>query len=160
MKKISNDTKGAKVSLGRGLKRSIPLYILLFPSAVLLFCFAYIPMYGLIIAFKDYSPALGIMGSPWVGFKHFIKFFNSYQFALTLKNTLSISLYGIIVGFPLPIALALLCNQIRNQKFKKVFQVTTYLPHFISTMVMCGLILIFLSPSSGIIANFFRLFGV
>ncbi|MDF2869204.1 MAG: sugar transporter permease [Anaerocolumna sp.] len=160
MKKISNGTKGAKVSLGRGLKRSIPLYILLFPSAVLLFCFAYIPMYGLIIAFKDYSPALGIMGSPWVGFKHFIKFFNSYQFALTLKNTLSISLYGIIVGFPLPIALALLCNQIRNQKFKKVFQVTTYLPHFISTMVMCGLILIFLSPSSGIIANFFRLFGV
>ncbi len=160
MKKISNSTKGAKVSLGRGLKKSIPLYILLFPSAVLLFCFAYLPMYGLIIAFKDYSPALGIMGSPWVGFKHFIKFFNSYQFALTLKNTLSISLYGIIVGFPLPIALALLCNQIRNQKFKKVFQVTTYLPHFISTMVMCGLILIFLSPSSGIIANFFRLFGV
>jgi putative aldouronate transport system permease protein len=160
MKKISNGTKGAKVSLGRGLKKSIPLYILLFPSAVLLFCFAYLPMYGLIIAFKDYSPALGIMGSPWVGFKHFIKFFNSYQFALTLKNTLSISLYGIIVGFPLPIALALLCNQIRNQKFKKVFQVTTYLPHFISTMVMCGLILIFLSPSSGIIANFFRLFGV
>jgi len=160
MKKISNSTKGARVSLGRGLKKSIPLYILLFPSAVLLFCFAYLPMYGLIIAFKDYSPALGIMGSPWVGFKHFIKFFNSYQFALTLKNTLSISLYGIIVGFPLPIALALLCNQIRNQKFKKVFQVTTYLPHFISTMVMCGLILIFLSPSSGIIANFFRLFGV
>lgn len=160
MKKISNGTKGVKVSLGRGLKKSIPLYILLFPSAVLLFCFAYIPMYGLIIAFKDYSPALGIMGSPWVGFRHFIKFFNSYQFALTLKNTLSISLYGIIVGFPLPIALALLCNQIRNQKFKKVFQVTTYLPHFISTMVMCGLILIFLSPSSGIIANFFRLFGV
>lgn len=160
MKKISNGTKGAKVSLGRGLKKSIPLYILLFPSAVLLFCFAYLPMYGLIIAFKDYSPALGIMGSPWVGFKHFIKFFNSYQFALTLKNTLAISLYGIIVGFPLPIALALLCNQIRNQKFKKVFQVTTYLPHFISTMVMCGLILIFLSPSSGIIANFFRLFGV
>ncbi|WOO35920.1 ABC transporter permease subunit [Anaerocolumna sp. AGMB13020] len=160
MKKLSKGTKGAKVSLGRGLKKSIPLYILLFPSAVLLFCFAYLPMYGLLIAFKDYSPALGIMGSPWVGFKHFLKFFNSYQFTLTLKNTLSISLYGIIVGFPLPIALALLCNQIRNQKFKKVFQVTTYLPHFISTMVMCGLILIFLSPSSGIIANFFRLFGV
>jgi putative aldouronate transport system permease protein len=95
-----------------------------------------------------------------VGFKHFIKFFNSYQFELTLKNTLSISIYGIIVGFPLPIALALMCNQIRNQKFKKVFQVTTYLPHFISTMVMCGLILIFLSPSSGMIANIFRLFGI
>ncbi|MDF2802203.1 MAG: ABC-type polysaccharide transport system, permease component [Anaerocolumna sp.] len=161
MKKISNSSKGIMTtSIRRGIKKSIPLYILLLPSAVLLFCFAYLPMYGLIIAFKDYSPGLGIMGSPWVGLKHFIKFFNSYQFGLTLKNTLSISVYGIIVGFPLPIALALMCNQIRNQKFKKVFQVTTYLPHFISTMVMCGLILIFLSPSSGIIANFFKLFDI
>ena len=149
-----------KSNIVKGLKKSIPLYILLLPSAVLLFCFAYIPMYGLIIAFKDYTPGLGIMGSPWVGFKHFIKFFNSYQFGLTIKNTLSISIYGILVGFPLPIAVAILCNQIRNKKFKKFFQVTTYLPHFISTMVMCGLILIFLSPSSGIIANFFKLFGV
>ncbi len=160
MKKISKSTKGRKASLRREITKSIPLYVLLLPSAVLLFCFAYLPMYGLVIAFKDYSPGLGIMGSPWVGFKHFIKFFNSYQFELTLKNTLSISIYGIIVGFPLPIALALMCNQIRNQKFKKVFQVTTYLPHFISTMVMCGLILIFLSPSSGMIANIFRLFGI
>lgn len=160
MKEITKGVKGTQASLGRRMKKSIPLYILLLPSAVLLFCFAYLPMYGLIIAFKDFSPALGIMGSPWVGFKHFIKFFNSYQFAITLKNTLVISVYGIIVGFPLPIALALLCNQIKNQKFKKVFQVTTYLPHFISTMVMCGLILIFLSPSSGIIANVFRLFGI
>lgn len=152
MKKISSGVKG--------LKKSIPLYVLLLPSAILLFCFAYLPMYGLIIAFKDYSPALGILGSPWAGFKHFIKFFHSYQFSLTIRNTLSISIYGILVGFPLPIALALLCNQIRNEKFKKVFQVTTYLPHFISTMVMCGLILIFLSPSSGIISNFFNLFGI
>lgn len=144
----------------KGIKKSIPLYILLLPSAILLFCFAYIPMYGLIIAFKDYQPALGVMGSPWVGFKHFTKFFNSYQFGLTIKNTLSISIYGILVGFPLPIAVAILCNQIKNKKFKKIFQVTTYLPHFISTMVMCGLILIFLSPSSGIIANLFKLFGV
>lgn len=160
MKSITNGAKGTQVSLGRRIKKSVPLYILLFPSAVLLFCFAYVPMYGLLIAFKDFSPTLGIMGSPWVGFKHFIKFFNSYQFTITLKNTLLISIYGIIVGFPLPIALALMCNQMKNQKFKKVFQVTTYLPHFISTMVMCGLILIFLSPSSGIIANAFRLFGI
>ena len=150
--------KSAKIF--KGIKKSIPLYILLLPSAILLFCFAYIPMYGLIIAFKDYQPALGFMGSPWVGFKHFTKFFNSYQFGLTIKNTLSISLYGILVGFPLPIAVAILCNQIKNKKFKKFFQVTTYLPHFISTMVMCGLILIFLSPSSGIIANLFKLLGV
>lgn len=164
MKKISNDKAGdaisKKSSLRKGITKSIPLYVLLLPSALLLFCFAYLPMYGLVIAFKDYSPGLGIMGSPWVGFKHFLKFFHSYQFTLTLKNTLAISLYGILVGFPLPIALALMCNQIRSLKFKKVFQVTTYLPHFISTMVMGGLILIFLSPSSGIIANFFRLFGI
>jgi putative aldouronate transport system permease protein len=160
MKNVTKGAKGVQTSFGKRLKKSLPLYILLFPSAVLLLCFAYLPMYGLLIAFKDYSPGLGIMGSPWVGFKHFIKFFNSYQFGITIKNTLVISVYGIIVGFPLPIALALLCNQIRNQKFKKVFQVTTYLPHFISTMVMCGLILIFLSPSSGIIANGFRVFGI
>jgi putative aldouronate transport system permease protein len=117
-------------------------------------------MYGIVMAFKNYSPGLGIMDSPWVGLKHFKQFFESYQFDVTLKNTLTLSIYGMLVGFPLPIALALMCNQIRNKAFKKVFQVTTYLPHFISTMVMCGLILIFLSPSTGLLANFFGLFGV
>lgn len=142
------------------MKKSIPLYVLLLPSAILLFCFAYLPLGGIVIAFKDYTPSLGMIDSPWVGFKHFIQFFHSYQFTTTIKNTLGLSIYSIIVGFPLPIALALLCNQIRNKRFKKVFQVTTYLPHFISTMVMCGLILIFLSPSSGLIANLLQLVGV
>lgn len=141
-------------------KKSVPLYILLLPSIVLLICFTYIPMYGVIISFKDYSPVLGIWGSPWVGFKHFIQFFNSYQFELTIKNTLSISVYSILIGFPLPISLAILCNQMRDGMFKKTFQVTTYLPHFISTMVMCGMILIFLSPSSGMIANLLELIGI
>lgn len=159
MSKITK-SYAAKPSWSRGIKKSIPLYLLLLPSALLLFCFAYTPMYGLVLAFKNYSPALGIMGSPWVGMKNFEQYFHSYQFVLTLKNTLTLSVYGILVGFPLPIILALMCNQIRNQRFKKVFQVTTYLPHFISTMVMCGLILIFLSPSSGLIANTFRLFGI
>lgn len=142
------------------IKKSIPLYILLLPSAVLLFCFAYLPLGGLIIAFKNYSPSLGIIGSPWVGMKNFVQFFHSYQFPVTIKNTLVLSLYGIVVGFPLPIALALMCNQMKTKVFKKVFQVTTYLPHFISTMVMCGLILIFLSPNSGLVANLFHLMGV
>jgi len=141
-------------------KKSGPLYVLLLPSIILLICFTYIPMYGIVMAFKDYSPALGIWGSPWVGIKHFIQYFNSYQFDLTLKNTLFISLYSILVGFPLPIVLAILCNQIRIGMFKKVFQVTTYLPHFISTMVMCGMILIFLSPSHGLIVNLLRLIGI
>lgn len=142
------------------LQKSGPLYLLLLPSIILLICFTYLPMYGLIIAFKDYSPVLGIWNSPWVGLKHFIQYFHSYQFNLTIKNTLNISLYSILVGFPLPIALAILCNQMRIGMFKKVFQVTTYLPHFISTMVMCGMILIFLSPSNGLIANFLGLIGI
>ena len=143
----------------RKISKSIPLYILLLPSAILLFCFAYLPLGGIIMAFEDFNPRQGIMGSQFVGFKHFIQYFNSYQFPITIKNTLVISFYGILVGFPLPILLALMCNQMRTRLFKKVFQVITYLPHFISTMVMCGLILIFLSPSSGMIANVFSLFG-
>ena len=143
----------------RRIKSNIPLYVLLFPSIILLIMFAYIPMLGLVIAFKDYSPANGIINSPWVGFKYFTQFFNSVQFGTTMMNTLKISIYSILVGFPLPILLALLCNQIRTGKFKKVFQVTTYLPHFISTMVMCGMIILFLSPNSGLIANIFKSLG-
>ena len=143
----------------RKIKSNIPLYVLLFPSIILLIMFAYIPMLGLVIAFKDYSPANGILNSPWVGFKYFTQFFNSVQFGTTMMNTLKISIYSILVGFPLPILLALLCNQLRTGKFKKVFQVTTYLPHFISTMVMCGMIILFLSPNSGLLANIFKSLG-
>ena len=143
----------------RKIKSNIPLYVLLFPSIILLIMFAYIPMFGLVIAFKDYSPANGIINSPWVGFKYFTQFFNSVQFGTTMMDTLKISIYSILVGFPLPILLALLCNQLRAGKFKKVFQVTTYLPHFISTMVMCGMIILFLSPNSGLIANIFKSLG-
>ncbi len=141
------------------LKKSLPLYALLLPSALLLFCFAYLPLGGLVMAFKNYSPALGIIKSPWVGFKHFAQFFKSYQFVTTIKNTLVLSIYGIVISFPLAILLALMCNQLRNGLFKRTFQVVTYLPHFISTMVMCGLILIFLSPSSGLFANIARWLG-
>ena len=143
----------------RKIKSNIPLYVLLFPSIILLIMFAYIPMLGLVIAFKDYSPANGILNSPWAGFKYFTQFFNSVQFGTTMMNTLKISIYSILVGFPLPILLALLCNQLRAGKFKKVFQVTTYLPHFISTMVLCGMIILFLSPNSGLIANIFKSLG-
>lgn len=141
------------------IKKSLPLYFLLLPSAILLFCFAYLPMGGIVMAFQQYSPSLGILHSPFVGMKNFVTFFNSYQFKNTIVNTLVLSFYGILVGFPLPILLAIMCNQLRKGMFKKVFQVITYLPHFISTMVMCGLILIFLSPSSGLFANIFGLLG-
>ena len=143
----------------RFIKKNYQLYLLLLPSAILLFCFAYLPMVGIVIAFQSYSPALGILGSKFVGMKNFMQYFRSYQFAVTIKNTLVLSVYSILVGFPLPILLALMCNQMKTKMFKKVFQVVTYLPHFISTMVMCGLILIFLSPSSGLFANLWKLFG-
>lgn len=148
------------VSLKKRLRRSSSLYLLLLPSVVILFIFTYLPMYGATIAFKDFTPALGILKSPWVGFKYFQQYFNSYQFSLTIKNTLVISLYSLLVTFPLPIVLALMCNQITGKRFKKFFQVSTYLPHFISTVVMCGMIILFLSPSVGIISKLVGVFGI
>ncbi|MBD3949446.1 sugar ABC transporter permease [Tuanshanicoccus lijuaniae] len=142
------------------LKASLPLYLLALPSVILLLIFAYVPMGGIVLAFKDYLPALGIFESQWVGLKHFKQFFNSYQFPITIKNTVKISVYSILVGFPLPIILALMVNQMRNGRFKQVFQVITYLPHFISIMVMCGMIIMFLSPSSGLLANILAKFDV
>lgn len=140
------------------IRKGWGLYLLLLPALILTLLFAYKPMYGIIIAFKDYSPALGIDGSPWAGFKYFEKFFNSYQFTTTIKNTVIISLYSLIT-FPIPIMLALMVNQMRANKFKKFFQTVSYLPHFISTVVMVGLMLILLSPSTGLVGNLFNLFG-
>ena len=148
-----------KQSFIQGIKSSRALYLLLLPSFIIFLLFTYYPMYGVIIAFKDFSPAQGILGSPWVGFKNFIQYFNSYQFWPTIRNTIVISLYTIVVTFPLPVFLALMCNQIRARRFKKFFQVSTYLPHFISTVVMCGMIILFLSPSTGIIAKLAGIFG-
>jgi putative aldouronate transport system permease protein len=141
------------------IRRNWGLYVLLLPAVVLLLCFTYKPMYGVIIAFKDYSPASGITGSPWVGLKYFEKFFHSYQFSTTIKNTMIISIYSIIVTFPLPLILALMINQMRVNRFKRVFQTVTYMPHFISTVVMVGLLLILLSPSNGLVGNIYHLFG-
>ena len=135
------------------------LYLLLVPSVILLLLFSYKPMYGVIIAFKDFTPSKGIWGSEWVGFKHFIKFFNSYQFTSSLKNTLTLSIYGMLATFPLPLVMALFLNQMRYKTFKKFFQTASYLPHFISTVVLVGLILIFLSPGSGLIGAVYKLFG-
>lgn len=140
------------------ISRNWGLYLLLLPAVILLLCFTYKPMYGVIIAFKDFKPALGIMDSPWVGFKYFEKFFHSYQFSVTIKNTVFISLYS-FVTFPLPIIFAILVNQLRANRFKRVFQTVTYMPHFISTIVIVGLMMILLSPGNGLIGSIYRLFG-
>ena len=140
--------------------RNWGLYLMLLPAVVLLLLFSYQPMAGIIMAFNEFNPSEGIFGSEWVGLEHFRTFFSSYQFWPTLKNTLEISIYSILVTFPMPIMLALMCNQLQSKRFKKFFQVSTYLPHFISVVVMCGMIILFLSPSSGIIANLLSLIGI
>ncbi|RRJ61688.1 sugar ABC transporter permease [Paenibacillus oralis] len=154
---MKSGSPGLERTLGR-VKRNGGLYLLLLPAFVLTLLFAYKPMYGVLIAFKDYSPALGISGSPWAGFKHFEKFFNSYQFSTTIKNTIVISLYS-IATFPIPIVLALMVNQMRPNRFRRFFQTVSYMPHFISTVVMVGLMLILLSPSTGLVGNLSKLFG-
>lgn len=150
---------GKRGTLWSRISRNWGLYLLLLPAVVILLCFTYKPMIGIIIAFKDFTPAEGIWGSKWAGMKYFIQYFKSYNFWQTITNTVVISLYTILVTFPLPIALALMCNQMRAKKFKKFFQVSTYLPHFISTVVMCGMIILFLSPSTGIIAKLLSFVG-
>lgn len=134
------------------------VYLMALPGLLFYLIFCYGPMYGAIIAFKDYSPALGIMGSKWIGFEHFIKFFTGEFFGRTFKNTIIISFYNIIFGFPAPIILALLLNEINSSKFKKIVQTVTYLPHFVSLVVICGLITTF-TMNDGIINDIIAFFG-
>jgi putative aldouronate transport system permease protein len=158
--KVSKHLNCNTKNLWLRIRRNWGLYLLLLPAVILLVCFTYRPMYGVLIAFKEYRPANGILGSEWVTpwFKYFKKFFDSYQFEATIKNTLTITLYSMLV-FPVPIVLALSVNQMRNGKFKKVFQTVTYMPHFISTVVMVGLITLLLSPGSGVFGTICNALG-
>ena len=128
------------------------LYLLALPVAAYYIIFCYLPMYGVVIAFQDFKPALGIAGSRWVGLKHFEKLVTSRYFGRLLGNTLSINLGMLLVGFPLPILFALLLNEIPSRGFQRVTQTITYMPHFISTVVICGLMVQFCS-SNGILTN-------
>lgn len=129
------------------------LYVFLLPMLVFFGIFYFSPLWGLQIAFKDFKPGLGIAASPWVGLKYIRQFIDSYYFGLLLKNTLTISLYGLIVNFPIAILMALVIQYIPRLGFKKLTQVATYAPHFISTVVLSGMLFVFLAPSSGIINN-------
>ncbi|MBQ7839700.1 MAG: sugar ABC transporter permease [Lachnospiraceae bacterium] len=153
-----NKPQSAKLWLR--IKRNWGLYLLLLPALALLICFSYRPMYGVLIAFKDYKAMNGIFGSQWADpwYKYFKKFYDSYQFEATIKNTLTITLYGLVV-FPVPVILALGINQMRAGKYKQVFQTITYMPHFISTVVMVGLITLLLSPGSGVFGAICNLLG-
>ena len=121
--------------------------------------FCYVPMYGVIISFQDYYPRLGITGSEWVGFKHFEKLFTGRYFFPVLRNTLIISIGKLLFGFPAPIILCLLLNEVRSLKFKKVVQTISYLPHFISWVVLASIVQTILSPSSGVVNYIIQLLG-
>ncbi len=135
------------------------VYILLLPAIIVTFIFAYIPMYGVQIAFKDFSAKAGIWGSQWIGLKHFQRFLTYPMFWRIVRNTLLISLYS-LATFPLPVIFALLLNEIRYTKFKKTVQMISYAPHFISEVVLCGMIILFLNRNYGVINHFLELIGI
>lgn len=139
--------------------RNWQLYLILLPSLVYLAVMCYAPMYGILIAFKDYMPALGIADSPSVGFANFERFFNSYYFGNIMKNTLGISVYSLLVNTPLPIILALLINEVRVTWFKKAVQTISYAPYFISVVVVVGMCYSFLNPERGIVNALITFFG-
>lgn len=144
----------------RKLKRHWQMYLLILLPIAYLVIFKYIPMAGIVIAFKDYNVIKGIFGSSWVGLKYFQQFFDSPNFWLYMKNTLGISFYGLLVGFPAPIILALALNEVRNGIFKKSVQMVSYAPYFISTVIMVSIIIVNLSPNVGMISKLFQMLGV
>ncbi|MFF2090592.1 ABC transporter permease [Paenibacillus sp. NPDC058174] len=140
-----------KIGAVKSFKKHWQLYLILIPPMVFFAIFKYYPMANMVLAFKDYNVTKGIWGSEWVGFKHFELFFNNPVFWDLLSNTLLLSLYLLAVVFPLPIILALMLNEVRSRKFKKVVQMVTFAPYFISTVVMVSIIMLFLSPRLGFI---------
>ncbi|MFG6323390.1 MAG: ABC transporter permease subunit [Lachnospiraceae bacterium] len=144
-----------QIAPGKSLKRRIldnwQLYVMLLVPVVLTVIYKYIPMYGIQIAFRDYKASRGMWGSEWVGLEWFERFFSAPTCARMIKNTVVLSFFSLLWSFPIPIILALMLNQLRFQRFKRLTQTVLYAPHFISTMVICGMIRIFLSPSGGLI---------
>lgn len=143
----------------KNIKRDKALLLIILPVVIHYLVFVYYPMYGNIIAFKKYSPVKGITGSEWVGLRYFIQFFNSPYFTRVLRNTLLISVYSILWGFPIPILFALMTNDLKHGVYKRVVQAVSYVPYFISTVIICGMLVNFLSPSSGIINSLIEACG-
>jgi len=147
------DIKAMPVSKPRGflkkLKKGKYLFLLVIPAVICMLLFYYLPMWGVLIAFKQYSPFKGFFDSPWVGLKHFRTFFSNPFFYKYFRNTILLSAYSILWGFPAPIIFALILNEVQNIKFKKFVQTVSYMPHFYSTVVVVGLFSMFLSPTSG-----------
>ncbi|MDR3127853.1 MAG: ABC transporter permease subunit [Bifidobacteriaceae bacterium] len=142
------------------------LLLFILPAFAYFLIFSYLPMYGILIAFKNYTPGVSsnafidILNAPWVGFKYFTRFFSSYYFGQILSNTIVLSLMGLVIGFPLPIILALTINEAKDGFFKKFTQTVTYAPYFISVVVVCGMLIAFLNPTTGILTHFLEFFGI
>ena len=149
----------SRVGLGLRIRRNWQLYAMLALPLIWLAIFAYWPMYGVIIAFKDYNVVSGIWGSPWVGLKYFDRFVESYQFWRLIKNTVYLHVYELVATFPLPIILALCLNTVRKKWFSRSTQLITYAPHFISTVVVVGLLVVLTSPNTGVTNKLIGLFG-
>ena len=142
------------------IRRDWQLYLLCIPALIYVFIFCYGPMYGVQIAFRDYTAKGGITGSNWVGLKHFARFVGGPNFVKLLKNTITLGVYNLLAGFPIPIFVALLMNQCRSMKFRKVVQTVLYAPHFISTVVLVGMIELIFSPSSGVVNHALNAMGM
>jgi putative aldouronate transport system permease protein len=149
-----------KSSMYKRFMKSWELQLIILLPLIYLILFKYFPMYGVQIAFRNFSPRKGILKSPWVGFTHIIAFVKSYYFTRVISNTVGISLYQLIVGFPFPIILAIMLNEARNRRFKKTVQMVTYMPYFISTVVMVSIIFQVLNPRFGILASMLQVFGI
>ncbi|MFS0725980.1 ABC transporter permease subunit [Paenibacillus sp. 1P07SE] len=153
-------TQTAKRSPLHGLLQRWQLYVLLLPTIAYLLIFQYYPMYGAQIAFKRFHVMQGIWGSPWIGFDHFERFFRSYDFWMIMSNTILLSLYELAASFPMPIILALSLHYVRTAVFKKSVQMITYAPHFISVVVLVGMMMQFMDPRSGIFNQILGVFGI
>ena len=160
MKRNKNNAIPTRVKSSRlkMIKKSMYLYIIFVIPFIYFILFHYLPMYGVIVSFQDYNIVKGFSGSEWVGFKHFEKFLTDSYFWKLVRNTLLLNIYGLLWGFPIPIILALLLNELKNGVFKRVVQSVSYLPHFISSVVVCGMVTNFLA-SDGLINKILNYFG-
>lgn len=154
-----NNKTGILKTIRKDFAKFKYVYLMAIPVVAYYIIFEYLPMYGVIIAFKSFNIKLGILKSPWVGFKYFTDFFSSYYFVRLIKNTLLINVYDVIFSFPAPIILALMLNEVRGKLFKKTVQTITYMPHFISMVVICGIIIDF-TATDGIISTLLAQFGM
>lgn len=155
-----NHNANPRTCFKKRFNESKELLLLLLPILIYYIIFHYIPLYGIVIAFQDYTPGLGILKSDWVGFKWFVQFFKSIYFFRLLRNTLLLNIYGLIFGFPMPIIFALLLSEIKDGLYKKTVQTVSYLPHFVSLVVVVGIIVNFLSPVDGFINNILLNFNI